>query len=147
MRYPSTIVSDNPGPAPVEPSGQAILMIEDDYLWRRVFDRKIGEFAEISWVSTIRDAGYELDNYAYGGLIADLGLPDSTPDQTISSLDRLSRRLPTIVVSGNAEAIDHIEERLPGLRGAIFKPDFDAPLIRRWIASGFSRIAFQSSNA
>lgn len=146
MSYPTTIAGDPQSPIRIEASGHAILMIEDDYLWRRVFDRKIGEIAEICWVSTIRDAEYELGNYAYGGLIADLGLPDSTPEQTISLLDQLSRRLPTIVVTGNAEAIDHIEERLPELRGAIYKPDFDAPLIRRWIASGFGRIAFQTAH-
>ena len=120
-----------------------ILMVEDDKLWRRVLDRSISSFADISWVSTMGDAIYELSHYPYNAFIADLNLPDSCPHETIAMLKNIAANTPTVVITGDPGKVDAVMSQVPELCGAISKPEYDARWLRLWMERDFVKMDFR----
>lgn len=119
---------------------EKILICEDDKLWRKLLSNRMLDFADLSWVSSIKDAMYEINNFEYHGFIADLNLPDSSPSNTIEELSYLSKKIPTIIMSGDEFSLNNIDRKIPFICGFISKSEYNPNIIRIWAENNYKKI-------
>lgn len=82
-----------------------ILLVEDSVGWARIVQRTVMELAECVWVSTMREARWEVQCWEPDCVLLDLGLPDSDPQKTVDTMRSLYSG-PIVVVTGE-DSCDH----------------------------------------
>ena len=125
----------------------SILLIEDDLMWRMIFHREMKGLAECAWIERFEDIATEMNYGSYDAVIADLGLKDASPEKTIAEIRDVSKKIPTIITSGNLHFVREVQQSKTEIRGAIYKPEFDIRIVKDWIRSGFGPLSTSNSLA
>lgn len=114
-----------------------VLLVEDSRVDAAIVKAMLTEKGDIdvTCVTTLRDAIYELAGKNYSVVVLDLGLPDSHDGKAPDALRQRFGDIPLIVLSGNEEEIASLRARHPGIDAFFTKDQADSGNIRDIVLS------------
>jgi two-component system cell cycle sensor histidine kinase/response regulator CckA len=102
-----------PMTSPQDRASYRLLLVEDNLIDAGITTRQLAETSGVhllvDHVLCLAEALEAFKQNAYDGIVADLGLPDSTGTDTVKQLRKLSQEIPIVVLSGDIN--DSIRER------------------------------------
>jgi signal transduction histidine kinase len=120
-----------------------ILLIEDNPGDARLVKEMIGDGNgwdfELSHVSSLLEGFKNLDEGAYGGILLDLGLPDSIGLNTFRKLRSKNQHVPVIILSGLGDELVATQAVHEGAQDYLVKGQFESNLLIRAIRYAIER--------